>query len=114
MYLKNTSQRSPSNLTEMQDLMVIKNKVLPGMRKCAAFSADSIFSCMQNAKKTQVRSSRAFKFKERAENLGKITSKLFSESVRVGRHDPGNGQSQLQELACLGLWRVHCFKRLCT
>lgn len=53
VYLKNTSQWSPSNLTEMQDLMVIKNKVLPGMRKCAAFSADSIFSCMQNAKKTK-------------------------------------------------------------
>ena len=53
VYYKTTSQQSPSSLTEVQDLMVIKNKVTPGIRKCAAFSAVSIFSCMQNANKSR-------------------------------------------------------------
>lgn len=74
---------------EVQDLMVIKSKVTLGIRKCAALSAVRIFSCMQNAKK-QVQGGHAFNVKECAENLGKITSRLFSESMHTGRQHPGH------------------------
>lgn len=100
MYFKTISQQSPSNLTEVQNMMVIKSKVIPGIRKWAAFGAVSIFSCTQNANK-QVHGSHGFNVQEHAENLGKITSKPFCESVCVGGHDPGHWWSQLQELTWL-------------
>jgi len=81
----------PRNLTEVQELMVIKNKVTPGIRKHAAFSAVSVFSRMRNANK-QVQGGHAFNVKECAENLGKTMPKPFSESVCVGRLDPGHRQ----------------------
>lgn len=69
--------------------MVIKNKLAPGTRKRAVFSAVSIFSCVQNANQ---QSSCAFDVKKCAENWGKIPSKLLSESACGGRRDPGHWQ----------------------
>lgn len=89
VYFKATSQQYLSSLTGGQDLMVIKNNLTRGTRKCAVFGAVSIFSCMQNANK---QSSCAFDVKKCAENWGKIPSKPFSESARGGRRDPGHWQ----------------------